>query len=387
MDGDIQYPSLSVADWKASRMDTPDRAPALTELSGQQESERHAMLAQLETLGAVLAATQDKLDRSQRRLRALRNSISWKVTSPLREVRRAAVRVSRLAGLALPSASQSPPRMKGVVSQLCTQAQIDSSEYGYWCERFHNTRRYHRKQWEFCYILQALLEAGMLSPGKRGLGFGVGREPLAAVIANRGCTVVATDMDTEAAAAKGWTADNQHAANLASLNEQGICDPDRFAARVTFRGVDMNRIPADLADFDFIWSSCALEHLGSLEHGLRFVHHSLDCLKPGGVAVHTTEFNLFSDDRTIESANLSIYRRSDIERLARELRRQGHQIELNLTIGSGPIDKLVGEPPYTQDPNLRLNLGGFICTSLGLLIRKRSRPGALASLWSRRSHR
>ena len=51
----------------------------------------------------------------------------------------------------------------------------------------------------------------------------------------------------------------------------------------------MRDLPDDLGSFDFIWSSCSFEHLGSLGEGERFVLEALRFLKPGGVAVHTTE--------------------------------------------------------------------------------------------------
>ena len=57
-----------------------------------------------------------------------------------------------------------------------------------------------------------------------------------------------------------------------------------------FRAVDMNDIPPDLRGFDFTWSSCALEHLGTLRAGADFVVEQMTCLRPGGVAVHTTEY-------------------------------------------------------------------------------------------------
>ena len=38
-----------------------------------------------------------------------------------------------------------------------------------------------------------------------------------------------------------------------------------------YREVDMRAIPTDLRGFDFAWSSCALEHLGSLGAGMAFV--------------------------------------------------------------------------------------------------------------------
>jgi hypothetical protein len=69
----------------------------------------------------------------------------------------------------------------------------------------------HRKFWEFAYISQCLEERGMLQPGRRGLGFGVGREPLASVFAKRGCAIVATDLAANAATRLGWAQSNQHA--------------------------------------------------------------------------------------------------------------------------------------------------------------------------------
>jgi hypothetical protein len=46
----------------------------------------------------------------------------------------------------------------------------------------------------------------------------------------------------------------------------------------------------DLSTYDFIWSSCSLEHLGSLELGEQFIYNSLKHLKPGGVCPHD-EYN------------------------------------------------------------------------------------------------
>jgi hypothetical protein len=230
--------------------------------------------------------------------------------------------------------------------------------------------RLHRKQWEFCYILQALSQAGMLRFGARGLGFGVGKEPLVAVLAARGCCVVATDMDPAIATEIGWVASNQHAASLAHLNERGSCPPDIFAEQTSFRVVDMNHVPDELVGFDFIWSSCALEHLGTLEHGLNFVRRSLDCLNPGGVAVHTTEFNVGSNDVTVSEGGTVLYRRCDIETLADDLTAAGHIINLNLHPGDGQLDQHIDVPPYSESLHLKLQLGAFVTTSLGLIIRK-----------------
>ncbi len=107
------------------------------------------------------------------------------------------------------------PTLRGPRSQACTQAQMDEPAYLYWCAAIGEVPRYHRKQWEFCYILQALVRCGKLAPDMRGLGFGVGEEPLAALMAQRGVRVLATDLDHAAAAELGWVATDQHAARSA----------------------------------------------------------------------------------------------------------------------------------------------------------------------------
>ena len=276
--------------------------------------------------------------------------------------------VGRRAGAVTVTAT--PPTLDHPVSQACTQAQFDTDAYRYWCGEIREAPRHHRKQWEFCYILQALGEAGMLAPGRRGLGYGVGAEPLTAVFAARGCAVVATDLDVAEAQRIGWTATNEHAGELAALNARGICPPERFAANVRFRVADMNAIPEDLRNFDFTWSACCLEHLGSIRHGLAFIENSLATLRPGGVAVHTTELNCSSDRNTIDHAGTVLFRRRDLMALARRLASAGHELRLNFNLGDQPLDLHVDAPPYAVDGHLKLLLENFVTTSFGLIVRK-----------------
>ncbi|MBX5490948.1 MAG: class I SAM-dependent methyltransferase [Chloroflexi bacterium] len=261
--------------------------------------------------------------------------------------------------------------MSGLLkSCLCTQAGLESPALRQWIEPLRETFHVHRKLWEYCYIVQALAERGLLAPGRRGLGFAVGQEPLAALFASLGCEIVATDLAEERAREQGWVASNQHASNLAVLNQRGICDPAVFAERVTFRYVDMNDIPPDLDGFDFLWSSCAFEHLGTIEHGKRFVERAMDCLVPGGVAVHTTEYNVSSNTATVDHGGYVLFRRRDIEDLAERLRRRGHEIVLDFDPGRGEYDRQFDAPPYQETVHLKLQVSGFIATSIGLIIRK-----------------
>jgi 2-polyprenyl-3-methyl-5-hydroxy-6-metoxy-1,4-benzoquinol methylase len=232
---------------------------------------------------------------------------------------------------------------------------------------------YHRKIWEHIYIVQALYERNYLSSNKRGLGFAVGLEPLSALFAKFGCQIVATDLNVNDAL--GWLQTNQHSNNnLLALNRNGICPSELFTERVSFRNVDMNAIPDDLTDFDFCWSSCAFEHLGSIEKGLTFVLNAMKTLKPGGIAIHTTEYNLQSDEQTIDnSPAFVIFRKQDILKLVQELTTRGHSVlPLDFSAGDGVVDKFVDLPPYFRKKmHLKLWLEGYVSTSIGLIIRKK----------------
>ncbi|MEL6124314.1 MAG: methyltransferase domain-containing protein, partial [Bacteroidota bacterium] len=244
--------------------------------------------------------------------------------------------------------------------------------YNKWCAAIKERPRRHRKQWEFVYILQVLENAGLLREGSRGIGFGVGVEPLPAVFANFGCDIVATDLGVEDAKGLGWISTNQHARELSQLNDRGICPPEKFKKHVKFEPADMNQISEHLTDesYDFTWSACSLEHLGTLKKGLNFVKNSLRCLKPGGIAVHTTEYNVGSNSDTLTEGGTVIYRQKDIENFISEIRHIGHEMTFNSATGSHTLDKYFDVPPYREDFHLRLLIDPYITTSVGLVIKK-----------------
>ena len=260
-----------------------------------------------------------------------------------------------------------------LVSQLCTQSQFASPALARWAAELKEEVRFHCKVWEYAYILQALSERGMLKAGRKGLGFGVGQEPIPSVIAKHGAQVLATDLDLEQATELGWVKSNEYMSSIEILNKRGIAPEKDFHRLVRARNVDMNGIPRDLRGFDFTWSTCALGHLGNLEKGLAFIENSLETLKPGGIAVHTTEFNLTSDTDTMETENTSVYRRRDIEQLVQRLRAQGHEVSVNFNTGSGPLDQRVVEQLGDTDKRLRFRLYGYAVTSIGIVIRKNPR--------------
>jgi len=102
---------------------------------------------------------------------------------------------------------------------------------------------------------------------------------------------------------------------------------------------------------------------------LDFVVAQMACLRPGGVAVHTTEYLVSSNDATVQAGGTVFYRRRDIEELVARLRRAGHDVDMDYSLGSTPDDVHVDVPPYT-DVHLRTELAGYVTTSLALIVTK-----------------
>ncbi len=255
----------------------------------------------------------------------------------------------------------------------CREEDFRQPWFAYWTDRMQERLRYHRKLWEFVYICQALYERGCLQPGKSGLGFGVGEEILPALFAASGCAVLATDQEADAAVHTGWTATAQHAAGKHALPRRGVCDEAIFEERVDFRAVDMNAIPDDIGAFDFCWSACALEHLGSIDKGLAFIENSVACLNPGGFAVHTTEFNISSNGHTLADGHTVLFRRRDFEAFAERMASMGHEVApFDFSPGFGVMDNFIDAPPYMAEPHLKLALAGYACTSFGIVVRKKA---------------
>ena len=285
------------------------------------------------------------------------------------------------AGLAGPEAPvPAGPTSFGLTSRTCRQADIEHDWLRHWSRQLGTPPVYHRKLWEDCFVLQALWEAGMLAPGRRALGFAVGREALPAILAAQGVAVVATDLDGSDARARDWIETGQHGSATEGLYRPGLLDRATFDELVGFRPADMARLPADLLQggFDMVWSVCALEHLGKLDRGLAFVEAAMRCLKPGGIAVHTTEFNLDGEGGTLRRGSTVLYQRRHLDALAGRLAAAGHRmLPLDDGHGDGMLDRFVDLPPQEHEasplgpvfpPHLRLSVRGFPVTSAGIIV-------------------
>jgi 2-polyprenyl-3-methyl-5-hydroxy-6-metoxy-1,4-benzoquinol methylase len=265
-------------------------------------------------------------------------------------------------------------------SKLCTQNDFSTDWLFYWCHELRSVPFYHRKLWELCYVSQVLFSEGQLAPGHRGIGFGCGEESLPSLFAKYGAMITATDLEATRPEAEVWRSTAQHASAIEAIRRPDICPDQQLLANIEFHPADMNAIPREFdGQFDFCWSTCALEHLGSIENGLTFIENSLRTLKPGGLAVHTTEFTV-TEGETIDNHPVVLYQRHHLEKLADRLRTGGYEVvDFDFSPGDGVLDRFVDLPPF-QDKNnvlmplhhfahLKLLLDGYTCTSIGMIIK------------------
>ncbi|WP_010545911.1 SAM-dependent methyltransferase [Sphingomonas elodea] len=291
--------------------------------------------------------------------------------------------LARKMAAALPPTVDRGPQVIGLQSKGCTQSDMESDWVAHWAHAIGTPMIYHRKLWEFAYVLQALFEGGHLQPGQRGLGFGCGAEPIPSYLAAQGVGVTATDFSQEEAIESGWVDTNQHLGSAAVPFIPHLVTKEVFERFVEIDTVDMNAIPDRLKGFDFCWSICALEHLGSIERGLAFIERSLDTLRPGGTAVHTLEFNVEADGPTVDNWVTVLFQQRHLEAMAARLDRAGHRVApLDFSTGAGVLDGFIDMPPWHdartqggaaglgEPSHLKLSIDGFVCTSFGIVVRK-----------------
>ncbi|USI72379.1 SAM-dependent methyltransferase [Sphingomonas morindae] len=291
--------------------------------------------------------------------------------------------LARQLSAALPVQQGLTPRHVGLSCKASIQADLESDWVAQWCAALQIPVMFHRKVWELAYVLQAIYENGHIREGARGLGFGCGVEPLPSLLASRGVSITMTDLEPVQAAESGWIETHQHMSDRDGAFRSELVDRATFDEKVRLRYVDMNAIPADLTDFDFCWSICALEHLGTIEKGLAFVENSLATLKPGGLSVHTTEYNINPDGPTVDDQGTVLYQKHHVEALATRLRAKGHFVApFDFALGDKPLDRFIDVPPFHPDLgiemqqflgnplHLKVAVDGFACTCFGLLIRK-----------------
>ncbi len=281
-----------------------------------------------------------------------------------------------LAGAAIHGiapAAEPALEIAGLPSRAPHFADVRSAWFSYWVQQLHCTVRPHRKLWEFSVVLQAMYEAGVLAADRKVLGFGVGDEPIPSYLAGLGLNVVATDLPE--------AAERDYVLNPAFVAAEA------FDQRVEVSNLDMRRVDdVTLRGFDACWSCGVLNEMRTIEEALDTAIGIMDVLRPGGIAIHTTEF-AFADDTLFSSRGALVFTRSFFERLADGLNGRGHSvIPLSFDLGSHPLDGYVDLGPFEIDaadawndlwredlgaPHLKLIQSGVRQTSFAFMVRAR----------------
>ncbi len=141
---------------------------------------------------------------------------------------------------------------------------------------------FHRKIWEFNHTLYGLRRLRRLAPGATALGIGCGHEELMYFLANRIQRVVATDLYEGT-----WIGGESDADVLAHPAKYA---PFKYREdHLEVRRMDALALAVAGDTFDFAFCLSSIEHFGRLQDKLQALQEMFRVLKPGGVAVLTTE--------------------------------------------------------------------------------------------------
>jgi hypothetical protein len=244
------------------------------------------------------------------------------------------------------------PSIVPLVPGSVKQQDVLTDDYLFWLSELKLEPLIDNKYWQYVTLLHNIhTNFGSIEGNgeKKALVVGVGQEPTVSFLADAGWRITATDfLDNEKAEA--WATTSQLADGKESLFRKQLCKKSTFDSQVDFINLDMNVIPTDFDEkFDLVWSLCALGHIGGYQKGLDFVNRSRQLLKPGGIAVHTTEMDSSLVLGKFDTPDLSFYKRVDLESLLHTISESGfHVPEHDFGIGCGVLDKELDVSPYRQ---------------------------------------
>jgi hypothetical protein len=79
-----------------------------------------------------------------------------------------------------------------------------------------------------------------------------------------------------------------------------------------------------------------------------------------------------------------LFRRIDLLKMKNLIESLGHDVApFDFSTGNGPADNHVDQVPYTHAPHLKLQLGPFVSTSIGIIVTASEQPGRLQRQWTR----
>jgi SAM-dependent methyltransferase len=175
------------------------------------------------------------------------------------------------------------------ISKFCDAADWFDPEVGEIIDLdLREPSRLHRKQWEFAMIFLVLRRLGMVRPDRVGLSLGGGTERLLYSLAHLIKHMTVTDLyDPDTVWDCARTNDPNEFVHV--MRPFDVDDSKYHAVRMDMRSLD-----CDDRSFDFCYSSCSIEHIGSDADFLRHFDEVSRVLKDGGIYVFTTEISFIN---------------------------------------------------------------------------------------------
>ena len=268
-----------------------------------------------------------------------------------------------------------------VQSKLASWEDMNSSWYRGRVADICETFNPHRKQWEYLNIIGTIDQLRKLGAGHRGLGIGVGGEPIAAYFASRSTHVLISDVPPSTTDTIEW-----QKSLIESAHRSCLIDSKRWKELAEAAAVNANKIPERLlrGEFDFLWGTGVVDKIGTIEQAKKFILNSMRTLNRGGVAVFTAEFSLDRNgDRRFEVPGLSIWTKSDVEDIADRVEHYGaRMLPMNWALGESLVDLMIDKPPFNGGrPHLKLVTGDeynpTIHTSILMVFQRDGTPASL----------
>jgi SAM-dependent methyltransferase len=235
------------------------------------------------------------------------------------------------------------------------------------------------KQWECAMMLRTLSEVGILRPRALLAGIGAGTEDTTYALAAQGCIVFPCDRYLEQTP---WS-DVAPAGMMVRPAQYSQFDYPTGAVIPVHTDARALSLPSDF--FDGVYSAGSIEHFGSLDAVAAAAEEIGRVLKPGGVAVLTTEFRLggpndrpwFSDDCilfTPEMLHEHIVEPSGLTLIGEPNFATSQQTFDNRVVLSEFLEKAKKVETLTDKrnayPNLVLFHAGYLFCSVHLALRK-----------------
>jgi len=176
------------------------------------------------------------------------------------------------------------------VCQPCTPTQVRDRAFRRWQKQLDSSTQDVAAAWQVAYVMQALERYGLLQPGARGLAFG----------------------DKSSAVARLLTANDVTCDTIGLSDADDDIRPDA--------AIHPAALPGDFFAYDLILSIRATDTLSSERSAQAFLETAMECLRPGGLAVHVVAHRLTDH----QSPPVS-FDRNGLEKIILAMISRGHQ--------------------------------------------------------------